>query len=292
MDVSVNKLSKTLVAGAALACAAAAGAAPTVGFDPTGSGTYTTTADLWTDSTDSGLAVGFTGTIGETTTFIAQTTVAQMSLGGSNVSPPGLDSSPGGAPFEITKTVKLQEVVAAFFSAGPISSVVFGDTTQTSDVDPTTAGLQQLAIYFDALGDGSTANPNNVSCYGTGTPTGCAADGTLIASAHVVSNLSSFTANGGTGTGSFDIRFMFDYVNAAYLDFATGSIFAEKITGTLNVPAFYSPTVMWDGTPTASGLLFKVDSSESFFVPEPGSLMLAGLGLAALGMTTRRRRSR
>jgi hypothetical protein len=32
---------------------------PTLGLDPTGTGTYTTYADLWTNVTDTGLATGF-----------------------------------------------------------------------------------------------------------------------------------------------------------------------------------------------------------------------------------------
>lgn len=49
----------TALLAAALASPLAAIAGPTVGLDPTGSGTYTTYADLWTNVTDTGLATNF-----------------------------------------------------------------------------------------------------------------------------------------------------------------------------------------------------------------------------------------
>ena len=109
-------------------------------------------------------------------------------------------------------------------------------------------------------------------------------------SGHLVFNVASFTASGAVGTGSFDTRFVIDYVDPAYLDIVTGSVFLDRFTGTTNVPSFFTPTSMWDGaTPTTVPFL-KVDSSQSFAaVPEPGTLAIMGLGFAGLAMGSRRK---
>lgn len=283
----MNLLIKTLISGAALACAGVASATPGLGFDRTGTGTAFTYTDLFTDNTDSGLSLATTLAPGSVSDFISQTTVARMSLNGMNVSSRDLGfNGPGG--FEITKTLRLQETVTSFTTAPDGSAtVIFGNAAQNSP--------EQLNIYFHQLGAPNTpADPNVVRCYDNGvTNVGCGTY-TLIASAHVLANQASFTAQpGGTvGTGSFDIKFKFDFVNTAYLNISTNSIVEEMITGTLNKPSFYHPTAMFDGTSTSTGNLFKVDSSESFVsqaVPEPDTLALVGLALAFVGTTGRRR---
>nr|WP_315221084.1 PEP-CTERM sorting domain-containing protein [uncultured Duganella sp.] len=310
----MNILKPALAAAAiatALAAPLTASAGPTVGLDVTGSGAYSTYADLWTNVTDSGLATGFIPgiTVGPgagapyLTELRSQMVIGTMS--NSNipaiVTPGGLNST-----FEISKVVRFQQLVdaqtptTAHFTLPPSQAAAM-------DVDPLRAGVQNIAIYFDQITAGpgsSVAVPGNgagtVRCYGTGsTSTGCGTspgdtdgDGIIILSGHLVFNDASFTASGAVGTGSFDSRFMIDYVDPAYLDIVTGSIFQDKITGTTNVPSFFTPTMMWDGaTPTTVPFL-KVDSSQTFgalAVPEPGTLAIMGLGFAGLAMGSRRK---
>jgi hypothetical protein len=299
------------ILAAALAAPFAALGAPVVGLDPTGTGTYTTYADLWTNITDTAVVTGFVpgaivgpgGIAPYVTELHTQTVIGTMSNSntGSIVTPPGLNTS-----FEMTKIVRFEELVTsqnattATFGLAPSQSAAM-------DVDPLRAGVQNFAVFFDQITPGgpSQAVPGNgvntVRCYGAGVTGGAAngcgggagdadGDGVMILSGHLVFNAASFTATGAVGTGSFDTRFVIDYVDPAYLDIVTGSVFLDKFTGTTNVPSFFTPTSMWDGaTPTTVPFL-KVDSSQSFAaVPEPGTVAIIGLGLAGLALSKRRK---
>ncbi len=299
---------RTALAVAMLASAMAApltaSAGPTIGLDPTGTGTYTTYADLWTNITDTGLATGFIpGAIvgpGAGAPYLTELR-SQMVVGTmSNSNLPAI-VTPGGlnTTFEITKVVRFQELVDQQ-TANTVHFTLPATQSAAMDVDPLTAGVQNLAIYIDDISDGSKAVPGNggntVACYGTGsTSTGCGTaggdgDGVLVLSGHLVFNDASFSASGAIGTGSFDSRFVIDYVNADYLDVVTGAVFVDKITGTTNVPSFFTPTMVWDGSTPTTVPFLKVDSSQSFAtIPEPATLALIGLGFAGLALGTRRK---
>lgn len=255
---------------------------PVIGIDMTGTGTSFTNTDLWTNQTDTGLSVGFvpppTGTalVPYSTTFIYQARIGTFSLGGSPV-------AVGTIPFtqQMTLTLKAPETVTS-----ESTQVIGGNLHQVATFSSGQNTSAFANVYIDNAG--APANPNGVSGYQAGVD---------VLTAHVFSITSSFDecvsgSCAGTGTGSYDIRFLIDSHNAGYINLANfgNPLIDVHGTGTINFPPFYHPSVMWDGTATSKpNIMLKVDGSENFSaVPEPSTLLLMGsglLGFAGYGFT-------
>ena len=245
----------------------------------------------------SGVAIGvgpFSDTnqlpVGANFQFLYQANLTSVGGGAPTINLKGLDTTSDGvvdpgSSFEFTIVARLNEVVTASTDLGGNPTSLFG----------LGAGSNKVAIYYDTKANSNTAN-------GTGFD-----DGELVALLTIVQDgtTSQFTALNGTGTGQGSARLhatvladQGDFINEAYLGGVRDMLFGINFESTLNYPANSADTtgfhmgggsLFGDYTVGANDIVFKVDGSNTFAVPEPGSMMLLGLGMLGLVGATRRK---
>jgi hypothetical protein len=253
--------------------------------------TDATTLD-W-NTTGSGVAkgVGPFGaplTVGQSFQFLYQSNLASVD-GDTTALFNGLDFNANGAKgagknFEFTIVAKLNEKVTSLTG-----------TTATFGLDPASTD-NKVAIYYDTAANASTTG-------GTGFD-----DGQLIALLTIVpgNTQSTFTVAGDGGQGSTKITALQmapgDFIDPNYLQGVSSLLFGINFESNLNYPAGNSATTNFhmggsslfpDYVAGSNDIVFKVDGSNTFAnaVPEPGTMMLLGMGMLGFVGAQRRRRA-
>jgi hypothetical protein len=240
----------------------------------------------------SGLAVGFVPTVGSSFSFLYQANLVAFNdaLGQPIVPLAGLNQAFSSGGYEFTVVASITEQVTGVSTVSGVTTATFAATGGTASIfydSATSGGVKSVTSTGAGFDDGHLVGLFDVIA-GTG-----------------VSNFTTFAD--GTGLGAtkydFDVR-SGSTVDASYISGLLGPVGDLHFTssqvlppGTSSTTAFHTgaPTGspdLYPTTPSASGLLLKVDGSNTFTtaVPEPETyaLMLAGLG--AIGFMVRRRK--
>ncbi|SFG64092.1 PEP-CTERM protein-sorting domain-containing protein [Duganella sp. CF458] len=235
-------------------------------------------------------------TNGQTFEFLYQATMVGKNGGSGTSSLDGrLDGESNGiatGDFEFTIAARMVEQVT--FAAGGIATFGLAGTNATNKV----------AIYFD-----TQRNANTLTGQGFD-------DGIMVALLTIDSNTSSFfvfnpgpTNPNGQGSAKLTASIIeaVDFINPDYFEGVMSLIFGMDFESSLNYPAgsastqgFHRNMSSNNGDPFStvlpvlsgpgSDIMFKVDGDSGFVaeVPEPGTMLLMGLGLFGLAGMRRR----
>lgn len=278
--MKLNKLAASLALAGLAFVATGAHATPTLtnsdgALSPFGGFDWAAGAVAWTS--------GFTGATGNTFDLLYAGWAVSIldTTGNPTFDTPLLDFNPNGVFGGPAGNGKYEYTIFA-----TVHEKVVGCTATTCTFSITGGSYD---IYYDVKGGSGSAVQTNS---GLGAWTGFQ-DGTTIISGTFDGSANSqiFTASGSDGSNSTTLKGSVTYTNMAYID---TRLVGTTVTSTLQLgnakTAIVNPTSVDGIIIGANEIKFQADANQSFTVPEPGALLLAGLALAGCGLVSRRKR--